>query len=56
VERRFGGCELHRFQTLHYGIAGKAPFRYYRLNVTANKGDASTQLSEFGLFADPDEN
>lgn len=41
-----------RFQPKHYAVATPASYRYYRLNITANNGDASfTDLSEFGLFA-----
>lgn len=35
-----------------YNISGPAAYRYYRLNVTANGGDGSTQLSELGLLTD----
>jgi hypothetical protein len=35
-----------------YTVANPAPFRYYRLNITANNGDTGfTDLAEFGLFA-----
>ena len=41
-----------RFEALSYSIASPGAYRYYRLNVTANNGDGSTQLSELGLFTD----
>ena len=41
-----------RFEALTYSISSPGAYRYYRLNVTANGGDGSTQLSELGLFTD----
>ncbi|MEO7099418.1 MAG: RICIN domain-containing protein, partial [Luteolibacter sp.] len=42
-----------RYQVNTYTVASPASYRYYRLNVTANNGDASgLQLSEFGLLTD----
>jgi hypothetical protein len=41
-----------RFEAETYSIASPGAYRYYRLNVTANGGDSSTQLSELGLFTD----
>lgn len=41
-----------RYQRNAYPIASPGSYRYYRLNITANSGDASTQLSELGLFTD----
>jgi regulation of enolase protein 1 (concanavalin A-like superfamily) len=41
-----------RFEAQTYSIASPGGYRYYRLNVTANGGDGSTQLSEFRLFTD----
>ena len=41
-----------RFEAQTYSIASPGAYRYYRLNVTANGGDGSTQLSELGLFTD----
>jgi len=40
----------YRCQTLQYEVTNPASYRYYRLNITANHGDVSTQLSELGLF------
>jgi hypothetical protein len=41
-----------RFEPKTYSIASPGAYRYYRLNVTANGGDGSTQLSELGLLTD----
>jgi hypothetical protein len=41
-----------RFEAQTYSIASPGAYRYYRLNITANNGDGSTQLSELGLFTD----
>jgi hypothetical protein len=41
-----------RFEAHAYPVASPGAYRYYRLNVTANGGDGSTQLSELGLFTD----
>jgi len=43
----------YRYQTINYTIASPASYRYYRLNVTVNHGDGSTQLSELGLLVEP---
>jgi hypothetical protein len=41
-----------RYQLKGYAIASPASYRYYRLDITANNGDASfTDLSELGLLA-----
>lgn len=37
-------------QTLPYEIAAPGAYRYYQLNVTANRGADATQLSELGLW------
>lgn len=42
----------YRSQTISYDIATPHPYRFYRLNVTANNGDANTQLSELALLTD----
>ncbi len=43
----------NRYQTNTYSIASPAAYRYYRLNITANNGDATgLQLSDLGLFTD----
>jgi len=41
-----------RFKVNTYNIGNTTAYRYYRLNVTANGGDGSTQLSELGLWSD----
>lgn len=41
----------YRILTLHYTVATPAAYRYYRLNITANNGDAShVQVGELGLM------
>ncbi len=41
-----------RFELKSYTLANPGAYRYYRLNITANNGDAYfTDLSEVGLFA-----
>ena len=41
-----------RLQLKGYTVESPAEYRYYRLNVTSNNGDATfTDLAEFGLFA-----
>lgn len=42
----------NRFELKSYTVSRPGSYRYYRLNITANKGDGYfTDLSEFGLFA-----
>ncbi|WP_050027587.1 RICIN domain-containing protein [Verrucomicrobium sp. BvORR034] len=41
-----------RYQTLTCPVSSPGAYRYYRLEVTANNGDLSTQLGELGLFTD----
>ncbi|MFL6632009.1 MAG: discoidin domain-containing protein, partial [Massilia sp.] len=42
----------NRLQLKSYPVAGGGAYRWYRLNVTANNGDAtSTAVAELGLFA-----
>jgi hypothetical protein len=46
MEQTFG----ERYQTKQYTFENKTPYRFYRLNVTKNNGDArSLQLAEFQL-------
>lgn len=41
-----------RFAPNSYAVSRPGAYRYYRLNITANNGDATfTDLAEFGLFA-----
>ena len=42
-----------RCQVNAYNLANTKSYRFYRLEVTANNGDKSTQLSELGLWTDP---
>jgi hypothetical protein len=39
-----------RFQTLTFTITNSTTYKMYRLNVTANNGDANLQFSEIGLY------
>jgi len=42
----------NRYQQNTYTLASPAAYRYYRLNITANNGDATfTDLAEVGLYA-----
>jgi len=53
VDSRTGQASFPiRQQTITYDVASPGAYRYYRLNVTANNGDGSTQLSELRLFTD----
>ena len=42
----------NRYQTMSFTVASPGAYRYYRLNVTANNGDGSTQISELAMFSD----
>lgn len=43
-----------RYQLKSYTVASPAPYRYYKLNITANNGDTTfTDLAELGLYASP---
>jgi len=39
-----------RKQTKTFTISNTAPYKIYRLNITANHGDTRTQFSELGLY------
>jgi hypothetical protein len=52
LDTRSGQSFATRYQALVYPISSPAAYRYYRLDVTANNGDVSTQLGELGLFTD----
>jgi beta-galactosidase/beta-glucuronidase len=39
-----------RNETKNFKIAEPGPYKYYRLNITANHGDSRTQLSEWDLL------
>jgi hypothetical protein len=52
LDTRTGQSFSARGQTLTYGFASTAAFKFYRLLVTANNGDASVlQLAELALFS-----
>lgn len=53
LDTRSGETFSSRFQTKTYTLANTIPYRYYRLNITANAGGASfgLQLSELTLGA-----
>ncbi|HEY8961080.1 MAG TPA: alginate lyase family protein [Luteolibacter sp.] len=52
LDSRSGENFAYRLQTITYPIQSPAAYRYYRLNVTANHGADSTQLSEWGLLVE----
>jgi len=53
VDTRTGQASWpNRYQTISFTVASPGAYRYYRLNVTANNGDGSTQLSELAFFSD----
>jgi len=52
LDTRSGQVFPHRHQTFYYDIAAPASYRYCRLNVTANHGEGSTQLSELSLLVE----
>lgn len=49
VDTRTNETFASRFLTKTYNVAGAVSYLYYRLNITANNGDAYTQLSEWKL-------
>jgi hypothetical protein len=46
------GSDPYRYQTFSYFFGNSTAYRYYRLNVTANNGDANVQLGELALLTD----
>ncbi|MBW8782915.1 MAG: RICIN domain-containing protein [Verrucomicrobia bacterium] len=53
LDTQSGQTFTYRYLANTYTIASPAAYRYYRLNITANNGDAnSIQLSELGLLTD----
>ncbi|BCY10754.1 hypothetical protein L3i22_058420 [Actinoplanes sp. L3-i22] len=52
VDARTGQAFAQRGQTVEYTVAAPKPYRYYRLDVTANGGEDIVQLGELEL-ADP---
>ena len=52
LDTQFSQVFANRLQQNSYTVASPGAYRYYRLNVTSNNGDAtSTAVAEFGLFA-----
>jgi hypothetical protein len=45
-----GQTFANRYQVNTYAIGNTTAYRYYRLNITANSGEAGVQLSELGLW------
>lgn len=41
-----------RFQTNLYALSNTEAYRYYRIRVTANRGETLTQFAELALYAD----
>jgi hypothetical protein len=52
LDSQSGQTFANRYQVNTYPIGNTTAYRYYRLNVTANGGDAAVQLSELGLWSD----
>jgi hypothetical protein len=52
LDTQSGQAFANRWQQNTYPIGNTTAYRYYRLNVTANGGDAAVQLSELGLWSD----
>lgn len=52
LDSRSNETFANRFQVNTYDIGNTSAYRFYRLEITVNNGDASTQLSELGLFSD----
>lgn len=51
LDTQTGQTFASRYLTKQYSITNSAAYRYYRLNITANNGDASSiQLSELSLM------
>jgi fibronectin type 3 domain-containing protein len=51
LDTRTGQSFAARFQTNTYNIPLTAAYEYYRLNITANGGDAGIQLSEWQILS-----
>ena len=52
LDSQSGQSFANRWQQNTYPIGNTTAYRYYRLNITANGGDAAVQLSELGLWSD----
>ncbi len=50
LDTQSGQSFASRFQTNTYNISNSTAYRIYRLNITANHGDSSTQLSEMAMY------
>src|SRR5262249_19371896 len=53
LDTRTGQDWSDRFSAREFSFANNQPYRYYRLDITANHGDVDTQLSEVRLSAGP---
>jgi hypothetical protein len=51
LDTRTGQSFAARFQTNTYNVPVTAAYEYYRLNITANGGDAGIQLSEWQILS-----
>ena len=51
LDTRTGQSFAARFQTNTYTVSLTAAYEYYRLNITANGGDAGIQLSEWQILS-----
>ena len=52
LDTQSGQTFANRYQQNVYPIGNTTAYRYYRLNITANSGEAGVQLSELGLWGD----
>ncbi|MGN7723572.1 chondroitinase-B domain-containing protein [Chitinophaga sp. 22620] len=50
LDTRSGEAFTGRRQTRSFTVANTAPYKYYRLNITANNGETGIQFSEWELF------
>jgi predicted alpha-1,2-mannosidase len=53
LDTRTGEHFADRFQTREFSFSNSQAYKYYRLDIGANAGDASTQLSEVQLSSGP---
>jgi hypothetical protein len=52
LDSKSGQTFANRYQQNTYPIGNTTAYRYYRLNITANGGEAGVQLCELGLWGD----
>ena len=52
LDSKSGQTFANRYQQNTYPIGNTTAYRYYRLNITANSGEAGVQLCELGLWGD----